>query len=126
MVRQRLARHRREDAMKMKTRKKRHPRQLFQIQRLIQMLLDMLQHPQNALLIIIPRCLMLWPRAAHMHAKLANAIRGRLTNLAVLRADTSFKWIQDCISASKRPRKTETSAGDCRMYSAYDWRSSPT
>ncbi len=27
---------------------------------------------------------MLWPCAAHLHAKLANAITGRLTNFAVL------------------------------------------
>ena len=84
MVRNRLTCHRREDAMKMKTRKTGHLRQLLQIQRLIQMLLDMRQHPQNALLIIIPRCLMLWPCAAHLPAKLANAITGRLTNFAVL------------------------------------------
>ena len=84
MIRNRLTRHRREDAVKMKTRKTRHHRQLLQIQRLIQMLLDMRQHPQNALVIIIPRCLMLWLCAAHLHAKLANAITDRLTNFAVL------------------------------------------
>jgi len=48
------------------------------------MLLDMRQYPQNALLIIIPSCFMLWPVAAHLQAKLANALTGRLTILAVL------------------------------------------
>jgi hypothetical protein len=47
------------------------------------MRLDMRQHPQNALLIIIPRCVVLRPGAAHLQAKLANAITGRLTNFAV-------------------------------------------
>jgi hypothetical protein len=69
--------------MKMKTRKTRHARQFLQIQRLIEMRLDMRQHPQNALLIIIPRCVVLRPGAAHLQAKLANAITGRLTNFAV-------------------------------------------
>jgi hypothetical protein len=92
MIRNRLTRYGREDAMKMKTRKTRHPRQLFQIQRVIQMLLDMRQHPQNALLIIIPRCLMLWPCAAHFQTKLANAIAGRLTNFAVLKLQNLTAW----------------------------------
>jgi hypothetical protein len=48
------------------------------------MLIDMRQHPQDALLIIIPSCLGLWPCAAQLQAKLANAITGRLTKLAVL------------------------------------------
>jgi len=46
-------RHRREDAMKMKTRKH-ATRASSSNPRLIQMLLDMRQHPQNALLIINP------------------------------------------------------------------------
>ena len=83
MIRNRLTRHRREDAMKVKTRKTRHSRQLLQIQRLIQVLLDMHQYPQNARLMIIPRCPVLWPCAAHLRVILANASTGRLTNFAV-------------------------------------------
>ncbi len=41
MVREGLAGHGREDAMKMKTRKTGHARQLLQVQRLVQMFLDM-------------------------------------------------------------------------------------
>ncbi len=84
MVRNRLTRHRREDAIKMKTRKTGQSGQFLQIQLFIQMLLDMPQHPQNALNIIIPLGLMPLPCVAHLHLKLANAIKGRLTNFAVL------------------------------------------
>ena len=102
MVRNCLTRHGREDAMKMKTRKTRHPRQLFQIQRLIQMFLDMRQHPQDALLIIIPRCRMLWLCAAHLHAKLANGDTGRLTNFALLRRWVSWRTRAFGAESSKR------------------------
>jgi hypothetical protein len=92
MVRNCLAGQRREDAMKMKARKTRDPRQLLQIQRFVQVLLDMGQYPQNALLIVIPRCFMFWPGTVHVYFKLANARTGGLTNFAVLQFEFVWNW----------------------------------